>query len=95
MSDIIIKNGHLIDPSNNIDKRADIHISGGKITAITDSGSLQVDGGQPAAAIKALDGALYLSKQLGRNRVETSDEFSSAWRDPQSTPPLAIRQRPT
>ena len=50
MSDIIIKNGHLIDPSNNIDKRADIHISGGKITDITDSGSLQVDGAETIEA---------------------------------------------
>lgn len=47
------------------------------------------------STLRRADGALYLSKQLGRNRVETSDEFSSAWRDPQSTPPLAIRQRPT
>ena len=50
MNDIIIKSGHLIDPSNNIDRRADIHISGGKITAITDSGSLQVDGAETIEA---------------------------------------------
>lgn len=31
------------------------------LRALINLGSLQVDGGQPAAAIKALDGALYLS----------------------------------
>ncbi|MDX1718269.1 MAG: tetratricopeptide repeat protein [Anderseniella sp.] len=31
------------------------------VRALINLGSLQVDGGQPAAAIKALDGALYLS----------------------------------
>jgi len=50
MSDTIIKNGHLIDPSNKIDSHADIHISDGKITAITDSGSLQVDGAETIEA---------------------------------------------
>jgi len=50
MSDIIIKNGHLIDPSNNIDSRADIHIAEGKISAITDSGSLQIDGAETIEA---------------------------------------------
>jgi len=34
MTDIIIKNGRLIDPVNNIDQLADIQISDGKITAI-------------------------------------------------------------
>jgi len=38
MSDInvtlLIRNGHLIDPANNIDQQADIRVSGGKITAI-------------------------------------------------------------
>jgi tetratricopeptide (TPR) repeat protein len=31
------------------------------VRALINLGSLQIDGGQPAAAIKALDGALYLS----------------------------------
>jgi dihydroorotase len=31
---VLIRNGHLIDPANNIDQQADIRISGGKITAI-------------------------------------------------------------
>jgi len=38
MSDInmtlLIRNGHLVDPANNIDQQADIRVSGGKITAI-------------------------------------------------------------
>ena len=38
MSDIdmtlLIRNGHLLDPANNIDQQADIRVSGGKITAI-------------------------------------------------------------
>ncbi|VAW53668.1 Dihydroorotase [hydrothermal vent metagenome] len=34
MSDIIIKNGHLIDPANNIDQLADMAITNGKVSAI-------------------------------------------------------------
>ncbi|GMR01316.1 MAG: dihydroorotase [Gammaproteobacteria bacterium] len=34
MSSIILKNGHLIDPANNIDQIADIQITNGKISAI-------------------------------------------------------------
>ena len=40
MSDIIIKNGRLIDPKNNIDKPADILITDGKIVAIETAGSI-------------------------------------------------------
>ncbi len=46
------------------------------------------------STLRRADGALYLSKQLGRNRVETSDEFSSAWRDPHFPPPLPLGQHP-
>ena len=41
MSDVIIKNGHLIDPANNIDQIADIHISNGKIAAIGPANTLK------------------------------------------------------
>lgn len=37
---LIIKNGRLIDPANNIDQKADIKISDGKITAIEAAGSI-------------------------------------------------------
>ncbi|MCK4833953.1 MAG: dihydroorotase [Gammaproteobacteria bacterium] len=43
MSDIIIKNGHLIDPANGIDQQADIRISDGKITAIETANTLEAD----------------------------------------------------
>ncbi len=43
MSNIIIKNGHLIDPANNIDKTADILIADGKIVAIETAGSITTD----------------------------------------------------
>ena len=46
------------------------------------------------STLRRADGALYLSKQLGRNRVEISDEFSSAWRDPNASPALPVRQSP-
>jgi dihydroorotase len=44
MSDIdmtlLIRNGHLIDPANNIDQQADIRLSGGMITAIEAANSI-------------------------------------------------------
>jgi dihydroorotase len=39
MADLIIKNGHLIDPANNIDQVVDIHIMDGKVAAIRDANS--------------------------------------------------------
>lgn len=44
MSDVIIKNGRMIDPANNIDQMADIHIIDGKVAAI-----------EPANTLKASD----------------------------------------
>ena len=41
MSDVIIKNGRLIDPANNIDQITDIHISNGKIAAIGPANTLK------------------------------------------------------
>jgi len=41
MNDIIIKNGQLIDPANNINQVSDIHISQGKITAIESGASIK------------------------------------------------------
>ena len=43
MSNIIIKNGHLIDPQNNINQLADIQISNGKITAIEAANTLNTN----------------------------------------------------
>lgn len=43
MKNIIIKNGHLIDPANNIDRAADIHIIGRKIAAIEPANTLKAD----------------------------------------------------
>ncbi len=42
MSDVIIKNGRLIDPANNIDQMADIHIINGKIAAIESADTLKI-----------------------------------------------------
>ena len=44
MSNIIIKNGHLIDPANNVDKIADIQIIDGKISAIKAGNTIKIDG---------------------------------------------------
>ena len=41
MNDIIIKNGHLIDPANDINQSADIQILDGKITAIEAANTLK------------------------------------------------------
>ena len=43
MSDLLIKNGRLIDPANNIDQPSDIHIVDGKITAIESAGSIEAN----------------------------------------------------
>jgi dihydroorotase len=40
---LIIKNGRLIDPANNIDRKADIHIIDGKIAAIEAANSISDD----------------------------------------------------
>ncbi len=40
MSRVIIQNGHLIDPANNINQAADIEINDGKITTIGNAGSI-------------------------------------------------------
>jgi len=40
MNDIIIKNGHLVDPKNGINKPADIHIINGKIAEVTEANTL-------------------------------------------------------
>lgn len=45
MKNILIKNGHLIDPANNIEGTADIHIINGKIAAVEEANSLQADAG--------------------------------------------------
>jgi dihydroorotase len=44
MNDIIIKNGRLIDPANNIDQASDIHIVNGKIAAIASVSTLNASG---------------------------------------------------
>ncbi len=41
---ILIKNGHIIDPANNINEKLDLLVSGGKIARIAKSGSLSADG---------------------------------------------------
>jgi dihydroorotase len=46
MSSLIIKNGRLIDPANNIDQMADIQISNGKITAIEAGNTIQTGSAQ-------------------------------------------------
>jgi dihydroorotase len=43
MKNILIKNGLLIDPANNIERTADIHIINGKIAAVETANTLQVD----------------------------------------------------
>ncbi len=43
MSNILIKNGRLIDPENNINKLADLHIINGKIAAIEATSSIEVN----------------------------------------------------
>lgn len=43
MKNIIIKNGHLIDPANNIDRTADVYIVDGKIAAIEPANTLNKD----------------------------------------------------
>jgi len=46
MTDIIIKNGRLIDPANNIDRLADIKISHGKIAGIEAANTIKTDATQ-------------------------------------------------
>ena len=46
-SQLIIKNGHLIDPANNIDQIADIRISNGHIAAIEPAGSITPESVSP------------------------------------------------
>lgn len=43
MKNVIIKNGHLIDPANNIDQLADIHIIDGKVAAIEPANTLSLN----------------------------------------------------
>lgn len=43
MKDIIIQNGQLIDPANNINQTADLLLSNGKITAIETANSIQAN----------------------------------------------------
>ena len=43
MKNIIIKNGHLVDPANNIDRSADIRIIAGKIAAIEAANTIKTD----------------------------------------------------
>ncbi len=42
-SSILIKNGQLIDPENNINQHADVHIINGKIAAIEPANSIKAD----------------------------------------------------
>ena len=44
--DILIKNGHIIDPVNKVDEKLDILVSAGKIAKIEKSGTLPANGGQ-------------------------------------------------
>ena len=43
---LIIKNGRLIDPANNIDQNADILINDGKIAAIETANTIDENNGQ-------------------------------------------------
>ncbi len=43
MTDTLIKNGHLIDPANNLNQLADIHIRQGKIVAIEAGNSIKTN----------------------------------------------------
>ena len=43
MNDLLIKNGRLIDPVNNIDQQADIHVVDGKIAAIESACSIEAN----------------------------------------------------
>ena len=44
MMNILIKNGHIIDPANKVDGKLDILVSDGKIAKLGKPGSLSADG---------------------------------------------------
>ena len=54
MKNIIIKNGHLVDPANNIDQLADIHIMDGKVTSIESVNTITLSDNTPVIDAKSL-----------------------------------------
>lgn len=58
MYDLLLKNGHVIDPANGIDARRDVAVAGGKIALVSDD----ID---PASATKVVDvGGRYVTPGL-------------------------------
>lgn len=55
MSDIIIKNGHLVDPANAVDRIADILIRDGKIVQIAEANSLSTPGPEAKGNAQTID----------------------------------------
>src|SRR5574337_1749585 len=51
---ILIKNGHVIDPANNVDEKLDILVSGGKIAKLGRTGSISANGGEAVDASGSL-----------------------------------------
>ena len=50
---VLIKNGRVIDPTNNIDEPKDLLIEKGKIKALETSGKIRIDAGERTAVIDA------------------------------------------
>ncbi len=79
MTDIIIKNGHLIDPANNIDQLADIKISNGKIAGIEAANTINADGAQSidASSLTVIPGLVDCCARLREPGLENKATIES------------------
>jgi dihydroorotase len=79
MTDIIIKNGRLIDPANNVDQLADIKISHGKITGIEAANTLTGDNAQSidASGLSIIPGLVDCCARLREPGLENKATIQS------------------
>jgi len=77
---LIIKNGHLVDPANNIDQTADIRITAGKISAIEAANTIKhSDGNQviDATDLKVIPGLVDCCARLREPGLENKATIRS------------------
>lgn len=81
MSTLLIKNGHVVDPANAIDRKMDVLVEKGKIAAVAENLTATADETVDASGLKVTPGLIDLQvhmREPGREDKETIETASKA-----------------